>query len=94
MLFIKLDHFGVSRDFCLLSNIMGLNGALNVVLTTPKYTSEKLNSNVFVCTYRVIQMQQKAVFWSCEVDGLRRRQTTFYFDHQPLGVVLRPEGDG
>ena len=25
----------VQRDFCLLSNIMGLNGALNVVLTAP-----------------------------------------------------------
>ena len=37
MLFINLDRFGVPnfgdigrRDFCLLFNIMGLNGALNV----------------------------------------------------------------
>ena len=28
----------VSRDFCLLSNIMGLNDALNVVLTAPNVT--------------------------------------------------------
>ena len=53
-LFISLDSFGVfsssgdidHRDFCLLSNIMGLNGALNVVLTGPKTTFKKLNSNV------------------------------------------------
>ena len=40
VLFISLDSFGFGdigrRDFCLLSNIMGLNGALNVVLTAPK----------------------------------------------------------
>ena len=34
------------RDFRLLSSIMGLNGALDVVLTAPKYKFEKLNSNV------------------------------------------------
>ena len=34
------------RDFCLLSNIMALNGALNVVLTAPENTFEKLISNV------------------------------------------------
>ena len=34
------------RDFCLFSNIMGVNGALNVVLTAPKNTFEKLISNV------------------------------------------------
>ena len=34
------------RDFCLRSNIMGLNGALIVVLTAQKNTFEKLNSNV------------------------------------------------
>ena len=33
------------RDFCLLFNVMGLN-ALNVVLTAPKNTFEKLNINV------------------------------------------------
>ena len=34
----ELPSFGDigRRDFCLLSNIMGLNGALNVVLTAPK----------------------------------------------------------
>ena len=54
-LFMSLDRFDVSclvfgdisrRDFCLLSNIMGLNGALNVVLTAPKNTFEKLISDV------------------------------------------------
>ena len=36
---LELSNFGDigRRDFCLLSNIMGLNGALNVVLTAPKY---------------------------------------------------------
>ena len=44
----ELPSFGgiSCRDFCLLSNIMGLNGALNVVLTVPKNIFEKLNSNV------------------------------------------------
>ena len=41
LLLINLDSVGVSclviwKDFCLLSNIMGLNGALNVALTVPK----------------------------------------------------------
>ena len=42
VLLINLNSFGASsgdigcRDFRLFSNIMGLNGALNVVLTMPK----------------------------------------------------------
>ena len=44
VLFICLDCFGVlssfsdigCRDFCLLSNVMGVNSALNVVLTDPQ----------------------------------------------------------
>ena len=31
----QLPSFG-DRDFCLLSNIVGLSGALNVVLTEPQ----------------------------------------------------------
>ena len=42
VLLISLDTS--CTDFCLLSNIMGLNGALNVVLT--KKTLKKLISNV------------------------------------------------
>ena len=34
------------RDFCLFSSIMGLHGALNVLVTDTKNTIEKLNSNV------------------------------------------------
>ena len=48
VLFINLDYFGDigRRDFCLLSNFMGVNGALIVMLTTPKNAFEKLNSNI------------------------------------------------
>ena len=45
----ELSSFGDidRRDFYLLSNIMGLNGALNVVLTAPKNTFEKLSNVSF-----------------------------------------------
>ena len=44
----ELHSFGDTgrRDFCLLSSIMGLNGALLVVLTAPKNIFQKLNSYV------------------------------------------------
>ena len=43
LFWFELPIFGdiSRRDLCLFSNIMGLNGALNVVLTAPKNTSKK-----------------------------------------------------
>ena len=42
------------RDFCLLSNTMGLNSALNVELTAPKIFFGKLNSNVSFQLLKII----------------------------------------
>ena len=50
VLIINLDSFGVivfgRRDFSLLSNIMGVNCALNVVLTVPKTTISILINSI------------------------------------------------
>ena len=45
----ELPSFGdIGRtDFCFFSNIMGLNGALHVVLTMPQKYISKLIGNVF-----------------------------------------------
>ena len=59
VLFISLDSFGElssfgdfgRRDFCIFPNIMGHNGALNVV---PKSSFEKLISNISFHKHKII----------------------------------------